>query len=129
MKISLRETAGKELINFRCGREIKFSSARFRFSPPPVLHAIFRFEHASSPPLSLSLSLTYLSISLSLARSLAILEISNEPFSFRIERCNHFLTMDLKIQWNLFDVSRHFDSIFFSSMNFFFLFFSNGLLD
>ena len=129
MKISLRETAGKELINFRCGREIKFSSARFRFSPPPVLHAIFRFEHASSPPLSLSLSLTYLSISLSLVRSLAILEISNEPFSFRIERCNHFLTMDLKIQWNLFDVSRHFDSIFFSSMNFFFLFFSNGLLD
>lgn len=124
MKISLRETAGKELINFRCGREIKFSSARFRFSPPPVLHAIFRFEHASSPPLSLSLSLslTYLSISLSLVRSLGILEISNEPFSFRIERCNHFLTMDLKIQWNLFDVSRHFDSIFFSSMNFFFFF-------
>lgn len=70
MKISLRETAGKELINFRCGREIKFSSARFRFSPPPVLHAIFRFEHASSPP-SLSFSISNLSIYLSLARSLA----------------------------------------------------------
>lgn len=101
----------------------------FPFLPSPrVIRHFSIWTRFLSLPLSLSLSLTYLSISRSLVRSLAILEISNEPFSFRIERCNHFLTMDLKIQWNLFDVSRHFDSIFFSSINFFFLFFFQRII-
>lgn len=72
----------------------------FPFLPSPRVTRHFSiWTRFLSSSLFLSLSLIYLSISLSLVRSLAILEISNEPFSFRIERCNHFLTMDLKMEF------------------------------